>query len=690
MKRILKLLNFAGWGFLTLVVLTSIYIIINIFVSVPIIPRVPDRLSQLIEMPPSRVFASDGSLLTQIGGRDVVPIERVPHHFQHAVLAAEDDQFYKHAGIDKPALVKAVVGRMGGSVSRGGSTITQQLAKNLFFTVEKSVTRKFREMLAALEIERSFEKRDILEAYCNWNPYGGATHGIEEAASHFFGTHASELTLAQSALLAGLPNSPSWYNPYRHPERAAKRQRWILSRMKKLGYISESEYQFAINDSLEFKPLYASADEGNYFLDAVLDELESKYGKDVIYHGGLKIYTTLDPLLQGYAISAMKESLDELDKRFKLDPFEDAEPEERKNYVQGTLVAVENSTGAVKALVGGRDWYASQFNRALQRNRSMGSSLKPALYLTAIEELDFTPATVVTDTQVVIDVVGAPDWRPRNFSKDFRGPIILKEAFQHSINTVAAQLIKKTEPDAMIETLQRLGITSDLKPYYSLALGSSSVSAVEMAGMVASIANEGLVVEPYIIRRVEDFEGHVLQEQLVSMNRQFTPEDVYLLIDMMKGVFETGTGKYAKNYGFNRPGIGKTGTTNDYRDAWFVGATPGLSASTWVGFDDNRPMVTPNRRGITGSSGALPVWARFMARATEGAPVKDFNIPPGIDFEPVDINDGSKKKADDENVLTVALPEDFKFKEIINIPPVDNNQDTDSSETDEQTEGLEQ
>jgi len=303
--------------------------------------------------------------------------------------------------------------------------------------------------------------------------------------------------------------------------------------------------------------------------------------------------------------------------------------------------------------------------------------------------LNFTPATVVKDTQVVIKVVGAPDWKPKNFTPNYRGPLILKEAFQHSINSVAAQLIEKTEPEAMIKTLHRLGIDSNLDPYYSLALGSSSVSAVEMAGMVASIANEGLVVDPYMIRRVEDFEGHVLQEQLVSMNRQFTPEDVYLLIDMMKGVFETGTGKYAKNYGFNRPGIGKTGTTNNYRDSWFIGATPDLSASAWVGFDDNRPMVLPSRRGITGSSGAMPVWARFMARATEGEPVKDFNIPPGINFQPVDLYNGTKLRINDENALIVALPEGYKFKRVIEIPFLNNDQVKDSSNAGNQTEEIE-
>jgi len=655
-SRIRRIINWLIWIFLSLVSVCFILILLIIGLSSRDIPQVPDRLESLIEISPTKIFASDGSLLTQIGGREVVPFERMSKSFINAVLAAEDDGFYKHHGVDKPGLVKAIIGLLLGKRSRGGSTITQQLAKNLFFTFEKSVFRKFKEMLTSFEIERRFEKDEILSAYCNWNYFGGRANGVEAAASYYFGIHASELSLSQAALLAGIPNSPGRYNPYLHPEKAIARQRWILSRMEKLGYISNDEKKIAVADSLIFKPLYASADEGRYFLEAVLGSLEGKYGKDVVYHGGLKIYTTLDPVLQGYAIEAVRKSLEELDKRWELPDFDDVDVSERPNYFQGLLVSVENSTGAVKALVGGRDWFASQYNRAMQNNRNMGSTLKPALYLTAIEKLGYTSATVVIDTPVVIKIPGTRDWRPPNFDKDFIGRIVLKGALERSINTVAAQLIRDVGPEAMVNTLERFGIQSPMKPHYSIALGANPVSAVELAGMTASIANGGQVVYPFLVSRVEDSKGSILEERIVVQNRQFNPEEVYQVIDMMKGVVEYGTAKSIRNYGFELPAICKTGTTNDYRDSWFIGATPILTAVAWVGFDDNRPMRKRGAGYITGATGGLPVWARFMTRATVGDPSRDFDVPPGIEFRDVHLYTGQEMDESGEDIQKIAVP----------------------------------
>ncbi|MBZ0263030.1 penicillin-binding protein, partial [bacterium] len=616
-------------------------------------------LDRLIEIPPTSIFASDGSLLAQIGGRTVIPDERIPEKYKLAVLAAEDDQFYQHPGIDKPALTKAVVGILMGKRSRGGSTITQQLAKNLFFTFKKSTVRKFREILAALEIDYRFNKDEILEAYCNGIPFGKRAYGIEEAAMVYFSTHAADLTLAQSALLAGIPNAPGRYNPYRYPDRAISRQKWILGRMKSLDWIDETEYQQAVAESLVFKPLYASIDEGSYFIEAVIDELEERYDENIVQHGGLKIYTTLDPLLQGYAIEAVQSSLRDLDIRFELDPFQDAEPEQRVNYPQASMVSVENATGAVLALVGGRDWQASQFNRATKANRNMGSSLKPALYLTAIEKLDYTPATVVLDSQIVIEIPGTRPWRPSNFTPNYEGHIVLKYALMKSINTVAARLVETVHPESMAETLRRFGMQSKITPNYAIALGANSFSTVEMAGMISSIANMGEVVQPFMVYRVEDHRGRVLEERLVERRRMFSPEDVYQLIDMMKAVIDQGTGAGVRRYGFTLPAIGKTGTTNDYRDSWFIGATPRIAAAAWVGFDDNRPM-TPEAGGrITGASGGLPVWANYMAKATEGEPVRDFIVPPNIEFRNVEIRTGKETEETGGRVLSVAVPQGY-------------------------------
>ncbi|HEB83902.1 MAG TPA: peptidase, partial [Bacteroidetes bacterium] len=268
----------------------------------------------------------------------------------------------------------------------------------------------------------------------------------------------------------------------------------------------------------------------------------------------------------------------------------------------------------------------------------------------------YTPATVVLDSPLVVEIPGAPDWRPRNFENSYFGRIILKGALERSLNTVAARTILATGPEAMVGTLSRLGVQAPLQPHYSLALGGASLSALEMAGYIASIADEGAVVQPYLIKRVEDTRGNLLEEHIITFDRQFTPEKVYLLIDMLKGVIEEGTGRGVRRYGFTRPAIGKTGTSNDYRDSWFIGATPRYAASVWVGFDDNRPMRPGGGGRITGASGALPIWARFMTSATEGEPVRDFSIPPGIEFRLVNLHDGSAVDSLDENAVRVALP----------------------------------
>ncbi len=658
MSRLLKWIEALGWLLVALVGVGMILAVLLVTVDVPGIPRVPGDLNRLIAVPPTEVYASDGSLLTRVGGRRAVPLERISPLYRKAVLAAEDDRFFHHSGVDKPALTRATLGALLGSRSRGGSTITMQLARNLFFSFRKTWSRKFREILAAFEIERRFSKEEILAAYCNGIYFGNFAYGVEEAAETYFGEHASNLTLAQAALLAGLPQSPSRYNPYSHPERALARQRWILDRMLKLGWITPEEHRAAIEEELVFRQMYRDADEGSYFLDAVLRDLEEKYGKTVLYHGGLKIYTTLDPALQGYAIEAVRSALADLDGRFGLPPYAGVEAAERGNYPQAALVAVEAATGEVKALIGGRDWQASQFNRATQNRRNMGSSLKPALYLAAFEKLGYTPATVVVDSPIVVQIKGSKDWKPVNFDPFFRGPVVLKLALEKSINSVAARLILRVGPESMIETLHRLGVSSPLQPNYSLALGAGPVSAVEMAGIGASLANLGEVVRPTLIRRVEDARGRVLEETLIAPRPAFDAETVYQLVDMMKGVIEEGTGAGVGNYGFHLPAIGKTGTTNDYRDSWFLGATPRLSAAAWVGYDDNRPMRLPDGRGVTGAGGALPVWAKFMNRATEGEPPRDFTVPPGIVFRYVDPATGRIVSGPEVGGLRVALTQE--------------------------------
>jgi penicillin-binding protein 2D len=630
MRLLANFMRHFGYLLLAFTSMSILGLVIFIAITINTIPVVPDELNQLIAVPPTEVYAADGSLITRVGGRKSIPFERMPKTYLNSVLAAEDDDFYNHGGIDKKALLRAIYGVLSGASSGGGSSITQQLAKNLFFTFDQTYDRKFKEILVTLEIEERFAKDEIFGSYCNGIYFGNFAFGVEEAATSYFGKHASNLTLAESSLLAGLPQSPSRFNPYKAEHKAVARQKWILGRLEQLKLINNDQHNKALEEELKFQPLYASADEGSYFLDAIINHIDTKYGSSVLYHGGLKIYSTLDPMLQRYATQAVNDGLVELDKRFSAVPFDADNRKNVSEYPQAALVSIEASTGAIQALVGGRDWKASQYNRVLSTNRNMGSVLKPVLYLTGVEKLKLSPASLVMDSSITIEIPGTNPWSPLNYDPFFRGQILLKDALEHSVNTVAARIILATTPQSMVSTLERMGVQSPVSPHYSIALGGASITTIELAGIGACLANLGETVEPFFIRRIEDERGIILEEHIVRKTPVFDPEDVYQVVDMMQGVAKEGTGRGIHRYGFTVPSIVKTGTTNDYRDSWFFGATPRLATSVWVGFDDNRQMRDLNNYGITGASGALPLWARFMAKATEGEPPRDFPVPAGM------------------------------------------------------------
>ena len=630
--------------------------VVFFFVVVRDLPRVPEPLSRIIETPPTEIFAASGERLMIIGGREAVPINRVSQDFVNAVVATEDHRFWKHHGIDKIRTVKAlgITLFVPGKI-QGASTITQQLAKNLFFSFKRRYIRKFRELLVALQIESRFGKEEILEAYINQIPFGARSHGIEQAARAFFGKTASELNLAEAALLAGLPKSPTRYNPYRYWERAKQRQKVVLLRMVATGYISRSQAETAALAPINLVPPRERLDTGSYFLDMIVRDLETTYGADVVHHGGLKVYTTLDPRLQLYAAEAIRKGLQDLDNRLQLPTATDENPHASP---QGALVAVDTKSGALRALVGGRSYLHSAYNRAIRNQRQPGSGFKPFTYYTAFEKLGFSPATLMVDQPVTIPVTGAADWRPRNFGRSFSGPMVLKMALMKSVNTVAAQLIEQVGPQSVIETARRCGIESPLQPVYSLALGTSGVSPLEMAAAFATFANGGSHHKPYWIARVEDAQGRILEDHIVSGRRVLEPDRAYQVVDMMRGVIDRGSGAIVRRLGFNRPAAGKTGTTNNYYDAWFTGFTPSLCTSVWVGFDREHALKDQNGVGITGGRGAAPIWTRFMRQAMEGAPTRNFTVPPGIHFEEVDPLTGRRPDALTRNSLRLALTVD--------------------------------
>ncbi|MGA6925746.1 MAG: PBP1A family penicillin-binding protein [Desulfosarcina sp.] len=625
-------------------------------VTVKDLPRVPEPIGRINDTPSTEIFSGDGRRILTIGGRETVALDDVSYAFIQAILATEDHRFWEHRGINKLRTLKALwITLFESGKIQGASTITQQLAKNLFFSFERTYARKFRELLVALQIEAQFTKQEILEAYINQIPFGVGAYGIGEAARTFFGKSAGELTLSEASLLAGLPKSPTRYNPFRYPERARARQEVVLRRMVNTGMISAEEATDALSVTVDLRAQGRSLRVDSYFVDAVMKTLEETYGPEVVYHGGLRVYTTLDVPMQQQAEAALQQGIARLVSQMDPDAASAGAATEGDNGLQGALVTVEVNTGAVKALVGGRDFFQTPYNRALQNNRQPGSGFKPFLYYGVLEQPDKTPADVMIDKPVAIPVAGKRPWKPRNFDRTYQGAMVLKKAFTGSVNTVAAQLVAETGPETVIQTARRCGITSPLGPVYSVALGTFGVSPLEMAAAYATFASGGIRHPPFWIRRVEDVNGRVLEEHIITGERVLNESVTYQLVDMMAGVIDEGTGHGVRQMGFTLPAAGKTGTTNDYNDAWFTGFTPNLSTSVWVGFDRGQGMRDKYGTGITGGRGAAPIWAQFMKAATQGDPPKAFMAPADIVFKRVDPETGSMAAFWTKNPVTVAL-----------------------------------
>jgi 1A family penicillin-binding protein len=620
------------------------------------LPNIPEPLQRIIETPPTEIYAANGERLLQIGGRDYVPLDQIAPVLMQAILATEDHRFWDHHGINKFRTLKAFWITISGDRRQGASTITQQLAKNLFFSFEQTISRKLKELLVALQIESQFSKQEILEAYLNQIYFGPRAQGVAQAAHLFFDKPAAQLDLAEASLLAGLPKSPTRYNPFRHIDRAKARQRVVLNRMVAAGFISAERAASAEAQPLIFRKQGNNGPLGDYFVDWVLKGLEEHYGAQVVYHGGLKVTTTLDPLLQRLAYESLVGGLEDLEKNMPGIPENGAgSGTGLRERVQGALVAIQVNSGAVKAMVGGRDYLQSEFNRAVESNRQPGSGFKPFLYYTAFEKLNVTPATVLVDKPVRVPVPGGQEWRPSNFRREYQGPVILKKAFYESINTIAAQLVVQTGPEAVIATANRCGIESPLNPVYSVALGSSGVSPLEMASAFSTFAAGGVHFPAFGIWRVEDPYGQVLEEHIVSGNKALNNKIAYQVVDMMQSVVDEGTGEIVRRLGFTKPAAGKTGTTNGFKDAWFTGFTPALCASVWVGYDREQGMKDLHGGGITGGRAAAPIWSRFMTRATDGEPPRPFLQPAGIRFQSVDPRTGEPVIGESQAAESVAL-----------------------------------
>ena len=549
--------------------------------------------------------AADGLVLATYGDLygEHQALKSLPPHLPQALLATEDRRFYSHFGIDPLGLARATLANLrAGRTVQGGSTLTQQLAKNVFLNADRTVKRKVQELMLAFRLEQRFSKDQILEMYLNRVYFGAGAYGVEAAAQRYFDKPAAKLTLGESAMLVGLLKAPSKLAPTGNIKSAQSRAAQVLRNMAEAGYITPEMAEATIAKPTQLARSRLPLPNARYFADWAIEEVYQLVGRD---HTDLTVYTTLDSRLQGGAERS-------------VDTIMDRESE-KQDVGQAAVVALAPD-GAVRAMVGGRDYLDSSFNRATQARRQPGSAFKPIVFLTALEQ------GIQPDDQFVDGPIEINGWKPRNYDGQYHGAMSLREAVARSINTIAVQVDEKVGRERVIETARRLGITSDLKPHPSLALGAFEVGVLELTAAYAAFVNGGYAVQPYGVLEIRDGQNRVLfrRENGGAYAHMIGGEALGELNDLLRGVVERGTGRAAQ---IGRPVAGKTGTTSDYRDAWFIGYTPDLVSAVWVGNDDNSPT-----KKVSGSGLPAQIWKSFMSDALKGRPVSDLPQAPSRDF----------------------------------------------------------
>ncbi|MDA3904334.1 MAG: PBP1A family penicillin-binding protein [Desulfuromusa sp.] len=706
------------------------------------------------------IFADDGSIIAEYSRerRILVPYEKMPKQLVQAFVAAEDSSFFKHQGIDFISILRAALKNVkAGGIAQGGSTITQQVAKKLLLTSERTFTRKFKEAILAWRMEKTLTKQDILYLYLNQIYLGHRAYGVEAASENYFDKNVEELTLAESAILAGLPQAPSRYSPYRNYELAMKRQKYVLGRMVEEGFITPEEYSQAAQEEVAIKPRLNNLLEVTaYFNEQVRRYLEERFGEELLYNGGLQVETSINLPMQQVARQAVKNNLQNHDKRrgyrgaqqvldetateefltnqmeqftdepltngsftqaiivgqegdlllckigekqgaisikeskwaapikFVDDSVEplgnagekkltlfplgslidvkvlDLEPKviklslEQAPLAQGALVAIDPFSGQIKAMVGGYDFKESQFNRAIQSKRLPGSAIKPLIYAAALDR-GYTPASIILDTPLIyenrqIDTGKLEEWKPRNYEEKFYGPTRFRYALAHSRNVVTIKILEDIGVNYAANYIKKLGVETPQQRDLSMALGSTAITPLELLTAYTVFANGGVLVPPTYITRIRDRNGRILEsidpadfvngmaadQHLIRKppRRVISPETAYLITNIMESVVREGTGWRAK--AIKRPSAGKTGTTNDLKDAWYIGFIPQLACVSWVGYDQERPLG----KSETGSRAAAPAWVDFMKEAAKQYPVENFHVPDSIEFHPIDKENG--------------------------------------------------
>ncbi len=578
-----------------------------------------NSISTYIPAERTTIFSEENIILAELHqeeNRVTIPLEQISPILRKAVVALEDTEFYEHHGINVKAIFRALIKDiLAGSFVEGGSTLTQQLAKNLFLTKKKHISRKVAEAILAVKIERRYSKPEILELYLNQVYWGHNAYGIESASQQYFGKHAKELSLAESAMMVGMLQGPELYSPFRNFAGVKARQKVVLERMQKLELITPEMARNAYAEPILLAPKKIFRYKAPYFTSYVVAQLMNMYGEDSTYTSGMKVYTSLNYRWQ---MKAMQLITDYVEKARTGGVVED-QFVGNLNFTQAALLAIEPSTGYIKALQGGVDFQANEYNRAIQARRQPGSTFKPIVYLAALEK-GYTPSSIVEDSPISFNT-GQGVYSPQNYTKTFSGSIPMRRALEKSINVVAIKLTNMIGPQNVVRVARQLGVKSALPAYLSLPLGINEMTMLEIASVYCVFANGGKRIEPSGIMRIEDRDGNVLYKHNIKEKQVFDPELIYMLVDMMKGVITNGTGVAAR---LPRPVAGKTGTTSDYKDAWFVGFVPQLVCATWVGNDNNMSM-----NHVTGGSIPALMWRDFMSVALDRVPPEDFPNPNG-------------------------------------------------------------
>jgi penicillin-binding protein 1A len=590
------------------------------------------RIQELENFRPSsvtRLLSAEGTLLAEFFVENRVPVslDQIPAYLKEAVVATEDQRFYEHAGLDWRGIVRALVADViAGSIKQGGSTITQQLAKVLFLDSEKTLQRKLKEAILALQIERRYRKEEILGLYLNQIYLGSGAYGVEAAANIYFGKHVRDLDLAECALIAGLPRAPSLYSPLINPGRAVVRRATVLKRLRQAGYITNEQLRQALEEPLGVTSTPRFRAKAPYYVAFLRPRLEELLGENLLYRGGLTIQTTLRDSWQQAAEEALAEGLEALERRHRVKGGEGEKP-------QGAVVILDVRTGMIQAMVGGRDYESSQFNRAVQARRQPGSAFKPIIYAYALEH-DYTQAERIWDAPVSYPQADGRRWEPQNYSGHYEGEITLRKALEISENIVAIKLLERLGPSPVVDFAHHLGINSELQPNLSLALGTSEVTLLELASAYQAFANGGIWIQPFGIAEVLDRSGRSLWKGKPASSVVLSQESAYILTNMLSGVIQRGTGRAAR--GLPWPLAGKTGTTEEYRDALFLGYSPAVVTGVWVGYDSGRQLGDKE----TGAVAALPIWIRVMEKVLPDTPAGDFVKPDTVTLVPMDVRSG--------------------------------------------------